>query len=273
MLQLWKARALFKCLSVSEASKVSLGAATAAVSPAAAIAFACRSSDSRRIKRTFNQNNQKGKAPQKAGRVNFTHISEVPEGEPVMFGMFPVANHPALTLFDSGASHAFINRTFVIKHAIPIGEVQKEFNIHSPGGRIDTAEVVNQVPIKLGGHEFPTNMIVLKNQDIDIILGMSWMTQYGAVLDTLNRTVQTNIPGKNSQLLIQLPFPQKVDKKVCAVSVAEIQDIPIVCEFPEVFLDDLPGLPPDRDVQFSIELKPGTAHQFLGEPIGCLQCI
>jgi len=37
-----------------------------------------------------------------------------------------------------------------------------------------------------------------------------------------------------------------------------IDDIPVVCEFLDVFLDELPGLPPDRDVEFKIELLPGT---------------
>ena len=48
-------------------------------------------------------------------------------------------------------------------------------------------------------------------------------------------------------------------EKVCATSIKEIRDIPVVCEFPDVFPEDLPGLPPDRDVQFGIDLKPGTA--------------
>jgi len=39
----------------------------------------------------------------------------------------------------------------------------------------------------------------------------------------------------------------------------EVKDIPVVREFPYVFLDDLPGLPLDRDVEFVIELKHGTA--------------
>ena len=50
-----------------------------------------------------------------------------------MMGMFPVANHLAVMLFDSGASHSFINRTFVIKHEIPIGETKENFFIQSPG--------------------------------------------------------------------------------------------------------------------------------------------
>ena len=48
-------------------------------------------------------------------------------------------------------------------------------------------------------------------------------------------------------------------ERVCATFVKEIRDIPVVCEFSNVFPEDLPGLPPDRDVRFNIELKPRTA--------------
>ena len=40
----------------------------------------------------------------------------------------------------------------------------------------------------------------------------------------------------------------------------KLEDIPVVCEYADVFLDDLPGLPPDRDIEFVIELQPGTAR-------------
>ena len=96
-----------------------------------------------------------------------------------MIGMFPVAKHPAITLFESGASHTFINRTFVVKHGIPIGETKEPYHIQSPGGRIYTREIVQHVPIDLGGHQFPTSMLILKDQDIDVILGMNWLTQHG----------------------------------------------------------------------------------------------
>jgi hypothetical protein len=93
-----------------------------------------------------------------------------PEGEPVMMGMFLVANHPVVILFLSGASH-----TFVEKHCIHSTESKEGFVIHSPGGQIFTKEVVFHVPVTLAGHEFPTNMIVIKGQDIDVILGMNWL--------------------------------------------------------------------------------------------------
>ena len=176
-----------------------------------------------------------------------------------MMGKFPVATHPAVLLFDSGASHTFINRTFVVKHQIPIGETKEKFYIQSPGGRMCTQEVVYGVPVELGGHTFPTNMIILKDQDIDVILGMNWLYQRGAVIDTLNRTIRVNLPNSTSKLLIQLQTPQRAVKQVNATSVTETKRIPVVREFPDVFPEDLPGLPPDRDVEFAIELKPSTA--------------
>jgi hypothetical protein len=102
-------------------------------------------------------------------------------------------------------------------------------------------------------------MIILKDQDIDVILGMNWMYQRGAIIDTLNRTIRLNLPDNSSQLPIQLSTPKRAVERVCATFVKEIRDIPVVYEFPDVFLDDLLGLPPDRDVEFVIELKLGTA--------------
>ena len=85
----------------------------------------------------------------------YIQAGEILEGEPVMMGMFSVANHLAVILFDSGASHSFINRTFVVKHKISIGATKENFFIQSPGGHLCTKEMVYQVPINLGGHIFP----------------------------------------------------------------------------------------------------------------------
>jgi len=67
------------------------------------------------------------------------------------------------------------------------------------------------------------------------------------------------LPNENSYLLIQLATPKWAIEQVHATTVIEVENIPVVREFLDVFPEDLPGLPPDRDVQFSIELKPGTA--------------
>jgi hypothetical protein len=60
-------------------------------------------------------------------------------------------------------------------------------------------------------------------------------------------------------LSIPVAILVKTSRQVFEAIVQEIQDIQVVCEFPDVFPKDLPGLPPERDVEFVIELKPGTA--------------
>ena len=56
---------------------------------------------------------------------------------------------------------------------------------------------------------------------------------------------------------IPVVVPAKAFGRAYEAIVQEIQDIPMVCEFSDVFPEDLPGLPPERDVEFVIELKPG----------------
>jgi hypothetical protein len=186
------------------------------------------------------------------GRVFYTQASAILVGEPIMVDMFPVSNHLAVLLFDLGASHTFINHTFVTKHDIPIMGTQEDFFIQSPKGRLCTKKMVREVPIELGWHIFPTSMIILQNHDIEVILGINWMYQQGAIIDALHKTIRLNLPDNKSHLLIQLSIPKRTVERICATSVKEIYDIPVVCEFPDVFQDDLPGLPPDREVEFVI---------------------
>jgi hypothetical protein len=201
-------------------------------------------------------NNAAGKNIKKTGRIYYTQVATIPEGEPVTMGMFLVANHPTVILFDSGASHTFISKKFVEKYCIPCTESREGFNIHSPGGQIFTKEVAFHVPVTLAERDFPTNMIVLEGQDIDVIMGMNWLAQHKAILNTDLRTIRLSYGHEEVLLSIPVAIPAKPFDRVYEAIIPEIQDIPVVCEFPYVFLEDLPGLPPERDVEFVIELKP-----------------
>jgi hypothetical protein len=194
----------------------------------------------------------------KTGRIYYTQVATTPEGEPIMMGTFLVANHTIVIIFDSGASHTFISKKFVEQHCIPYNESREGFTIHSPGGRIFTKEVTFQVPVTLVERDFPTNMIVLKGQDIDVILGMNWLAQHKAILNTDLRTIRLSYGQEEVLLSIPIAIPAKPCGRIYEAIIPEIQDIPVVCEFPDVFPEDLPGLPLERDVEFVIELKPGT---------------
>jgi hypothetical protein len=101
-------------------------------------------------------------------------------------------------------------------------------------------------------------MIVIKGQDIDVILGMNWLAQNKAIINTNQRTIKLSYGHEEVQLSIPIVVPVKASGQAFETIVQEIRDIPVVCEFPDVFPEDLPGLHPKRDVEFVIELKPGT---------------
>jgi hypothetical protein len=94
-------------------------------------------------------NNAADKNMKKTGRIYYTQVATTPEGEPVMMGTFLMANHHAVILFDSGASHTFISKKFVEKYCIPYNESMEGFIIHSRGGQVFTKEMAFHVPVTL----------------------------------------------------------------------------------------------------------------------------
>jgi hypothetical protein len=97
---------------------------------------------------------------------------------------------------------------------------------------------------------------------------MNWLAQNKAIINADQRTIQLS-HGQEVKLSIPVSVPVKVSRQVFEAVVQEIQDIPVVWEFSDVFPEDLPELPPERDVEFVIELKPGRLL-FLEDRTVCL---
>jgi hypothetical protein len=159
-------------------------------------------------------NNSAGKNIKKTGRIYYTQVATTPEGEPVMMGTFLVSNHPAIILFDYSASHTFISKKFVEKYCIPCTESREGFIIHSLRGQIFTKEVAINVPVTLVERDFPTNMIILKGQDIDVILGMNWLAQHKAILNTDLRTIKLSYGHEEVLLSIPVAIPAKLFSRI-----------------------------------------------------------
>jgi hypothetical protein len=130
--------------------------------------------------------------------------------------------------------------------------------ITTPGGNIPSNQVCKSVPIQMGNNLMKTDLLLLDLKGIDVLLGMNWMTQHHVSLDISSRTVEISSP-ENEPTILYLPPPKSFNSCTYATSGVKLEDIPVVCEYPDVFLDDLPGMPPDRDIEFIIELQPGTA--------------
>ena len=137
---------------------------------------------------------RKQKVQVRQGKLNFTTLEELPEGAPIMTGIFSVFNQPALILFDSGASHSFISQKFSAKCQLPFYHARGSFMIATLGGKIATNQLNRNVPISLGSRIFKTTLLILGLEGMDIILGADWMTQHRVVLDVAARALEIRSP-------------------------------------------------------------------------------
>jgi hypothetical protein len=149
---------------------------------------------------------------------------------------------------------------FASKFAHKLHTVEGEaYCIRVASGNISANQVVRDLECEIEGRKYLLTLVVLSRLGIDMILGMNWMSQNGVLIDTSTRVVMLRDPTDQKGFLVQLPKQIDLSSEVHAVQAKTLADIPIVSDFPNVFPNDLPGLPPDRDVEFKIELLPGTA--------------
>jgi hypothetical protein len=102
-----------------------------------------------------------------------------------------------------------------------------------------------------------TTFLILGLENVDIILGANWMTRHQVVLDVASHIVEIKSPICGSFTLF---LPSQDSTRSCAFAMVELplKKIPMVCEYADVFPDESLGMPPDRDIEFDIELQPGT---------------
>jgi hypothetical protein len=189
--------------------------------------------------------------------ANYTIVEEIPTEEEVLVGTFFLNEHLAIILFDSGASHDFISSTCAKKARLSMVDIEEPYVISTPGDRVDADRIVRKAPLELAGRVFNTDLIILKGQGLDVILEMSWMKMHRVVLDIAGQLVYLDSPvyGKD---IIHLPTISHIKTSLHHVVEMKLEDIHVIREFPDVFPDDLPGMPPERAIEFKIELQPGT---------------
>jgi hypothetical protein len=192
------------------------------------------------------------------GKLNFTTMSDIPEGASVLTGTFSINDIPAKILFDSGATHSFISENLLGKLGLMGSHTKSAYKIITPGGNISSHTLAFGVPLKLGSKTIQSNLIAISLKGMDVILGMDWMTQHKVVLDISDRVVAINSPTVGHTTLY-LPLKDGTNSCAYVTIISHLEEIPVVCEYPDVFPDELSGMPPDRDVEFVIELQPGTA--------------
>jgi hypothetical protein len=185
-------------------------------------------------------------------------VKDIPKGEEVLAGTFSLFGRPIIILFDSGASHDFMSATYAKTAKLVLTVAKPSYMINTPGGRVVAKHIAREVPLELAGQMFPTHLIVLDGQGIDVILGMCWMKLHKAILDIPRWLVYLDSLIYD-KVTLHLPVIVNLKAAIHHTVAKNIEEIPMVREFLDVFPDNLPGIPPERDIEFKIELQPGTA--------------
>ena len=214
------------------------------------------------------------------GRVYNLRGREAREDPNVVTGTFLLNNHYASVLFDSGADRSFVSTTFAPLLNITPTTLDTIYRIELANGDVvDSDTIIRGCTFNFLNHPFHIDLIPVELGSFDVIIGMDWLSKHHARIICNEKVVHLPCNGETLIIrgersgtrlsIISCIKTEKYIKKGCYAFLAHItekksdekrlEDVPIVRNFPEVFPEELPGLPPTRQVEFQIDLIPGAA--------------
>ncbi|GJW18567.1 putative reverse transcriptase domain-containing protein, partial [Tanacetum coccineum] len=187
----------------------------------------------RRLKKG-NRGNQRGNGNAPAKVYVVGNAGTNPDSN-VVTGTFLLNDRYASILFDTGADRSFISTTFSSLIDITPTTLDHYYDVELADGKIiGINTIIRGCTLNFLDHPFNINLMPVELGSFDVIIGMDWLSKYHAVIDCAEKIVR--IPWGNETLIVHGDG-----------------------NFPEVFPEDLSGLPPTQQVEFEIDLMPGAA--------------
>ena len=220
---------------------------------------------------------QDGRAPARAYATKAIEDNVAPYVIVSNFTIFDTIMH---ALIDPGSTHSYICTNIPSLGNLPRSEIEYDILVTNP---LKHSVIVNKVyrdcPIRIREYEFLGDLIELSFREFDVILGIDWLSRHQAIVDcrmervtlrTPNEDKVTFIDERSNHLsnVISTATARTMVWKGCEAYLAyviEIEkarpsvfDIPTVSYFPDVFPEELPRLPPQREIEFVINVVPGA---------------
>ncbi|GJS26701.1 putative reverse transcriptase domain-containing protein [Tanacetum coccineum] len=177
-----------------------------------------------------------------------------PQRPNLVTGMFLLNNRYASVLFDLGSDRSFVDTRFSSMLDIDSVKIDTSYEVELVDGRIvSTNTVLKGFTLNLVNHLFEIDLMPIELGMFDVIIGIDWLVKHDSVIVYGEKVV--HIPYRNETLTF------KSDKGLSRLKKPKekrLEDVPIICDIHEVFLDELLGLPLLRQVEFRIDLVPGA---------------
>ena len=219
---------------------------------------------------------QDGRAPAKAYAMKAVEDTDAPD---VIIGNFTIFDTIVHALIDPGSTHSYVCTDIPNMGNLP-SETEYDILVTNPlGYSVIVNKVYRDCPIKIREYEFLGDLIDLSFREFDVILGMDWLSRHQAIVDCRMKRVTLRTPNDSEVIfigerpnhlsnVISAAFARKMVRKGCEAYLAYVIDtvkarpsvsnIPTVSDFSDVFPKELSGLPPQREIEFAIDVVPGA---------------
>ncbi|XP_075075305.1 uncharacterized protein LOC142162686 [Nicotiana tabacum] len=198
----------------------------------------------------------------------------------VITGIILVCHRDASVLFDLGSTYSYVSSYFAPYLGVSRNSLSSPIYVSTHvGDSLVVDRIYRSCLVALSGFETRADLLLLSIVDFDIILGMDWLLPHYAILYCHAKTMTLAMLGvlrvewrgtldHTPSRVISFLKDQRMVEKGCDAYLAYVRDasidthsvdsVPVVQDFPNVFPADLSGMPPDRDIDFDIDVLPGT---------------
>ena len=212
-----------------------------------------------------NQSTSNPRSAPQQGQMYATTRQEAENSNMTVTSTLSILGYYAWVLFDSGTTHTFIS-TNLVKHArVEVEPQGYGLSVGTPAGvSMEAFERVKDSQFCVSNHTMNVMLIVLDMTNFDVILGMKWLAKNHASIDCFNKEVVFRPPGQPSfkfkgtrvemvpKIISTLKARRTLSQGAWGIlahvvefvlTEASINSVPVVREFADVFLEDLPSLP------------------------------
>ncbi|XP_076953963.1 uncharacterized protein LOC143628201 [Bidens hawaiensis] len=207
--------------------------------------------------------------------LNTQKAGELPD---VITGTFLINNVYAIVLFDSGANQRFIDYNFCNLLNEPLAKLNNHYEVETANGNLTRISEILSSYISLARNELSVHLLPMELAGFDVNLGMDWLAANQARILCNEKAINILTPNKKViriagdkeagriGIIFEIKASHCLSKGFLAfmayvtteLELKKMEEVSIVSEFKYVFPDELPGIPLDREIEFRIDLIPGT---------------